>query len=523
MAVTTGETIKRVDRLNTARPVRNVLANWGTYFISGGVSFFLTPFIVRHLGDSAYGIWVLLVSMTGYLGFLDLGIRGAVTRYVAKFHSEGDHEKSSRTVSSAYALFCGLGALAILAAIIFAVLALPHFKISPSYQRPAQLVVVIAGVNIAVSLISGVVGGTIVGLQRFDLLNSIAIGGIVIRSTAIVLALRSGMGLISLALIQLGCTVYELSLGVLLSRKLYPELRIAIGSVSRAHVGMIFSFGVFAFLLHLSNYFIFYTDALVIGAFLPVSMITFFAIGGNLTIYGRDLVGGFSRTITPLASKLEVEADRGELQQAVLRQARYCAMTMLPIFVTFIIRGHTFIGLWMGPSYAELSGHVLWILSVPWLFGAGASVVASAMLGISQHKRVVPFGLAEGLSNLVLSIALVKPMGVIGVAWGTALPNMAISLFFWPWYTRRTLGIPIRDYVRSLWLAPAAAILPFCVCTYLVNRFWPAHSLLLFFLQVATILPVAFVSIWFFGLTADERISIGQRLALAKRSPSGQS
>ena len=39
---------------------------------------------------------------------------------------------------------------------------------------------VIAGVNVAVSLISGVVGGVIVGLQRFDLLNSIAIGGIAI-------------------------------------------------------------------------------------------------------------------------------------------------------------------------------------------------------------------------------------------------------------------------------------------------------------------------------------------------------
>jgi len=29
----------------------------------------------------------------------------------------------------------------------------------------------------------------------------------------------------------------------------------------------------------------------VIGAFLPVSMVTFFAIGGNLANYGRDLVG----------------------------------------------------------------------------------------------------------------------------------------------------------------------------------------------------------------------------------------
>src|SRR5262249_30486979 len=159
---------------------------------------------------------------------------------------------------------------------------------------------------------------------------------------------------------------------------------------------------------------------------------TFFAIGGNLTIYARDLVGGVSRTMTPLASRLEVEGSPERLQETVLKAARCCSIIMLPIFVTFIIRGKSFIGLWLGPLYSELSGHVLWILSIPWLFGAGTSVVASAILGIGRHKPVVPSALAEGLSNLALSIILVKSMGIIGVAWGTAIPNLAISLFFWP-------------------------------------------------------------------------------------------
>lgn len=499
------ENAKTPTRSSTARPAKSVLSNWMTYFLSGAVSFFLSPFIVRHLGNSAYGVWVLLVSMTGYLGFLDLGIRGAVTRYVAKFHSEKDHEESSRTVSSACGLFLVAGAIAIVVAAIFSVFAIPHFKIPSSYMKAAQVVVLIAGLNVAVSLISGVFGGVIVGLQRFDLLSSIAIGGIGLRAIAIFIALEHGKGLVTLGLIQLGGTLSELLLGLALARKLYPELRIAIGDMRRDHMALVFSFGFYAFLLHLSNYFIFFTDALVIGAFLPLSMVTFFAIGGNLANYGRDLVGGFSRTMTPLASKLEVEAGREGLQRAILKQARYCAMAMWPIFLTFIIRGPSFIGLWMGSSYAALSGHVLWILSVPWLFGAGASVVASAMLGISQHKRVVPFALAEGLGNLLLSIALVKPMGILGVAWGTAIPNLAISIFFWPWYIRRTLGIALRDYAYSLWLRPAIAMSPFAVCTFAVNRWWHTPNLLFFFAQVAVTLPSALLGVWCLGLPSEER------------------
>jgi O-antigen/teichoic acid export membrane protein len=489
----------------SSRAARSVLSNWTTYLISGVVSFFLSPFIVRHLGNSAYGVWVLLVSMTGYLGFLDLGIRGAVTRYVAKFHAGKEHDQSSRTVSSACGLFLGAGGIAVLAAAVFSLYVVPHFKIPPAYVHAAQLVVFLAGLNVAMSLISGVFGGVIVGMQRFDLLSAIAIGGLALRSTAIVVALENQKGLVTLALIQLGGTLGELIVGIALSHRLYPELRVAMPHVRRDHIALIFSFGLYAFLLHLSNYFIFYTDALVIGAFLPVSMVTFFAIGGNLANYGRDLVGGFSRTITPLASKLEVEAGQAGLQQAILKQARYCAMVMWPIFVTFIIRGSTFIGLWMGPSYAELSGHVLWILSVPWLFGAGASVVASGILGIGQHKRVVPFALAEGLSNLVLSILLVKRMGILGVAWGTAIPNMAISIFFWPWYVRRTIGIRVVDYGYSLWLRPALAMIPFAACTIAINRWWRAPNLLFFFAQVAMIFPSALLGIWCFGLSSEER------------------
>src|SRR3984893_14220510 len=120
MRTMTEEGVGPEARSRIPRAARNVLSNWATYLISGAISFFLSPFIVRHLGNSAYGIWVLLVSVTGYLGFLDLGIRGAVTRYVARFHAEGNHEQASRTVSSASGMFLIGGFAAIIFSSAFA-------------------------------------------------------------------------------------------------------------------------------------------------------------------------------------------------------------------------------------------------------------------------------------------------------------------------------------------------------------------------------------------------------------------
>src|SRR5712692_3971909 len=94
--------------------VRNVFSNWGSYVIAMAINFFLSPYLVHHLGNTGYGVWTLILSLTGYLGLLDLGVRGAVTRYLAKFHTEADHEKASHVASSAMLIFSLAGLLAIL-------------------------------------------------------------------------------------------------------------------------------------------------------------------------------------------------------------------------------------------------------------------------------------------------------------------------------------------------------------------------------------------------------------------------
>jgi len=64
---------------------KNVLSSWGGAAVGLALSFVATPFVIGRLGDSAYGVWVLMSSVAGYLGLLDFGVRGATTRYIARF------------------------------------------------------------------------------------------------------------------------------------------------------------------------------------------------------------------------------------------------------------------------------------------------------------------------------------------------------------------------------------------------------------------------------------------------------
>src|SRR5439155_6282785 len=104
--------------LKAPRVGRSVVLNWLSLAVSIGVAFFLSPFIVHRLGNVAYGIWTLVNSMIAYMGLLDLGMRGAVTRFVSRHHSQGEHLASSRAVSAAFWLRATIGFAVLCGALI---------------------------------------------------------------------------------------------------------------------------------------------------------------------------------------------------------------------------------------------------------------------------------------------------------------------------------------------------------------------------------------------------------------------
>src|SRR6266513_4442149 len=125
--------------------VRNVLANWGAFLCSAAVGFVLSPYVVHHLGNTQYGIWVLLGSLVGYLGFLDLGVRGAVMRFVANLHAAERHEEAGGIASTGLALFTLLGVLAFAIAIGLALAARHVFTIPDAVVGASRLVLILGG------------------------------------------------------------------------------------------------------------------------------------------------------------------------------------------------------------------------------------------------------------------------------------------------------------------------------------------------------------------------------------------
>lgn len=510
-----------IDKNRPSRFTRNAVANWIAFLFTAVVGFFLSPYVVEHLGATRYGVWSLIAGLVGYLGLLDLGIRQGVSRYTARHHAAGAHEDGSLIVSAALKLFGFLGILAILLSAALAYLAPILFNIPEALANDARIIVVLGGLTVAVILIGGVFGGVLTGLERFDIHCCLEIFVTSVRTAAIVLALREGYGLVALAVIHLAASVLNCVVFWAAVRKLYAELRIRPWGALGPQMRTILSFSASLTVIYALDQIIYYSGTAVIGAFLPIEAVTFFVIALSLCVYAKGLPKSLSYVMTPRVSVL-TSVGSNRVGEEILAVARIATLVSAAIALTFVFRGESFITLWMGPAYGAVSGEVLLILAIVVWLDASRSVVIQSLTGMAMQHTVIPGVGIEAACNVALSLALVQRFGIVGVALGTLIPNVLVSLGYIPRCLAKATGVPVSVFYRDAVLLPTVACLPFGLATAAIERFMPAANLAVFFVQTFLILPLVPATAWFVCLSREGRKQVKfqmAKMALTHRCP----
>jgi O-antigen/teichoic acid export membrane protein len=136
--------------------------------------------------------------------------------------------------------------------------------------------------------------------------------------------------------------------------------------------------------------------------------------------------------------------------------------------------GKSVIEAWMGARYVT-SYTVLLILLIPSTVYQAQSTSNRMLFGMSLHKALAYVVLMEGIANLILSIVLVRPLGIVGDAIGTAIPLLCTALFFLPRHMCRHLGIPIRKFVFECYFYPTVLCAPMILVLILMQHKFYAH------------------------------------------------
>jgi len=153
----------------------------------------------------------------------------------------------------------------------------------------------------------------------------------------------------------------------------------------------------------------------------------------------------------PISAAYDAQADLTKQRRLLLLGTRASFAAAIFMATIFLAYGRRIVHIWVGPGF-EQAAVVLAILTFPMITQASQTTTLIVMQGMAKHKNLSLIYLAEACANLILSLILVRPYGMIGVALGTALTSTFSSLIAQPIYVCRVLSLGLGDYYRKAFL-----------------------------------------------------------------------
>ena len=404
--------------------LRNIGSNWVLTAVTIAATYFITPFVIGALGQDGYGTWTLITAMTGYMSLLALGVPMACVRYLAQHVAEKDAQRTNEVIGSCLGLYLLLGAVSACVALPLAGALTSLYNIPAHLHTQAQIACAVMAIQVSAGFVGLLPEGILFAHHDFVVRNVVRIASVAVRLTLTFVLLAMQASLVYLALVQLATLAFDFTAMLALIRRRYPEVRVRLGDFRRATVRRIFSFSMYVLLLAAGTRLSFETDALVIGAMLGVAAIPFYAVANSLVVYLMDFTIAIAAVVAPMATKLNTEERHDELKAMFLKWSKISLSLTLMAGLFLIVLGPSFIGWWISPAYEGPSGAVLQILTISCLgFLPVRGVALPILMGLGKPRTPTIAFVAAGVLNLILSLALARPLGLAGVALGTAIPN----------------------------------------------------------------------------------------------------
>lgn len=466
----------RVSPLAASGIARSIFSNWFGLAANILIAYFLSPFVVHRLGDTAYGIWALVLQMTGYMGVVDVGLRSALVRFVSRLRAQRDDKALDTLFSTVLILYGSLALVCFAAGFLLAAFVLPHLHIPAAMLESARITMILAAIILGTDFLFSTYQASLAAMSRWDLRNAVAVGVMVVRAALVVGFLLAGYGLVTLAVIQLVCSIAGHIVEIVLVHRLLPALRISFRYAQAAILRPIMTHSTHAFLIGIGGTINYEVDTIVIAALLPVDQVTLYVIGSRLVQYLRLLINGTTSIFAPLASELDAHGQHETISQLLIRGSKYSLLIGYLGTAGLLCLGPAFIRIWMGSSYGPTSGKVLMILAAGQIVSLTEMMAGHLLYGLGKHRINTWCTLGEAAANLGASIALARPLGIYGVALGTTIAASIFRGWIFPAAFLKLFEVRWKDYLKlSIWRALLPA-LGFSIGALAVEAIVPIHS-----------------------------------------------
>ncbi len=432
-------------------------ASYSRYALSLLVLIIITGKVIRTLGPEAFGLWSLVFAVVGTIGLLDMGLVTTVVKYVAELRGRRDPEGRNEVVSTAAAVAIVLASVAAALVAGTAWVFNSVFSIPADQHRMAVLLIVVLGARVVmVGFPLSVFRGLLFGEDRIVTLNVIQAASILLYGASAWVALETGADLAALAWINLGGMALEHICYVVVAFRVIPRLSLSPQFVTRRMFLRIVSFSSHQLVVNVSALVRLRSDLFLIKLFLPLSAVALYAVGQKIAEQLHLFLKQGLNVLAPLAAELHGSGKREQLGALFLAGTKYALAAAIAIGVTCFVLGRVLITAWVGESFAD-AAPILGLLVTASALSAIESGASGVLAMTGHHRQTARVAGLSAVVNVAVSVALIGPLGLIGVAWGTLTASLMVDAYLVPRIARRAYGIPWNRFARE---AIATSVVP---------------------------------------------------------------
>lgn len=485
-----------------------VVLNYVIIFLNTVVGLLYTPYMLRMMGQSEYGLYSLVASVIAYLTVLDLGFGNAIVRYTAKFRAEKKTEEQYEMFGMFFLLYLVIGIIAfgIGLGLYFNVDTLFGNTMTAVELGRARIMMLLLVANLAFTFPMSIWGSIIQAYEDFVFQKSLNIIRIILNTVVMICLLHFGYKAVAMVVVQTIFNVLTLVVNFIYCRR---KLNIHIYfRFKHFHWGFLKEVAIYSFWIFLNaimDRVYWSTGQFVLGAMVGTVAVAVFAIAIQLEGMYMQFSTAISSVFLPkVTAMVATNRSRKEISDLFIRTGRIQYIVLAYILSGFIIFGRQFIELWAGAGYSDA-----YIISLLFFIPLTVPLIQNLGITILQARNELKFRsvlyIIIALVTLAMQIVLTRFFGGIGCAMGVSGALVVGQILIMNVYYRRRQDLDIKTFWKEISKMSIIPIVLIFSSMLVIRHFFALDSWGKLILGIAAF-SLVYIPLFFrFSMTDEER------------------
>ncbi len=485
---------------------KGVALSYVIIFLTNAIGLVLTPFIIKSLGKSEYGLYTMIGALVGYMTVLDFGLNSTIVRFVAKYRAEKDKKGEENFLAHSFLIY------GFIALIVVCLGLTVYFNLDTLYSetltfeqlKKAKIMFLILIFNLAISLPGGAFTGICTGYEEFVLPRIANIVRYIFRSLVVVGLLLLGGDAVGIVVVDTIMNLLIIAINMAIAFKRL-NVKIQLHQFEKPLLKLIAGYSVWIFVFAIVHQLRWQAGQLVLGLTFSTSVVAVYAVAITLGNYYGAFSSAIASVFLPRATQMvTANATPKELTDMFIKISRVILLVLLYIFGGFILVGKDFIYFWVGNEFSEVYGYVIIVMF-------GLTLILSQGFGnnILEAKNKLRFRgyliLMLTIGGLIFGSILAKELQGLGMIVGTVV-FMLMERIIMTWYYNSKMKLQMFRYYKEIAPLFIMALLIIIITNYL-SQYLPSYSIKYLLIRVFSYSLLVIILFWFI-LTNNEKVLV---------------